>query len=82
MSQVSLQDVKAALGITGDWQDETIQVYMEEVLGYIQEAGVKEENVTPGVVARGVTDLWNYGNGSGKLSAYFMQRVGQLKYKK
>lgn len=31
-----------------------------------------------GVIARGVSDLWNYGNGSTGLSPYFKERVIQL----
>jgi hypothetical protein len=33
---------------------------------------------TAGTVARGVSDLWNYGAGAGKLSEYFYERVIQL----
>ena len=67
-----LSEVKTALGITGSYQDETIQAYINEV---------QEEAITPGLVARGVADLWNYGSGEGKLSTYFMQRAAQLSYK-
>ncbi len=70
--------VKAALGITGSYQDATIQVYIDEVLGFLAGAGVPATRVTDGLVARGVADLWNYGAGDGKLSEYFMQRASQL----
>lgn len=73
-----LTDVKNALGITSDYQDATLQVYIDEVLAFLESAGVSEANVTPGLVARGVSDLWNYGSGEGKLSQYFMQRAIQL----
>ena len=33
-----------------------------------------------GAIARGVSDLWNYGSGGGSLSPYFYQRVIQLIY--
>lgn len=76
-----LDDVKSALGITGDYQDGTIQEYIDEVVAFLVDGGVKQANITPGIVARGVSDLWNYGTGGGKLSAYFMQRAAQLAYK-
>lgn len=76
-----LASVKAALGIEGTYQDATISEYIDEVVGYLTDAGVKRGNITAGVVARGVSDLWDYGSGSGKLSDYFMQRATQLAYK-
>ena len=76
-----LTSVKAALGIEGTYQDNTITEYINEVIGYLTGAGVKASNITPGVVARGVADLWSYGAGGGKLSEYFMQRATQLSYK-
>jgi len=78
---VTLDDVKNALGITGDYQDATLQVYFDEVVSFLNDSGVKGANVTPGIVARGVSDLWNYGEAGGKLSEYFMQRAAQLAYK-
>lgn len=76
-----LNSVKIALGITGDYQDATISEYIEEVVAFLTDAGVAAANVTPGIVARGVSDLWNYGAGEGKLSSYFIQRATQLSYK-
>lgn len=76
-----LTAVKAALGIEGTYQDNTITEYINEVTGYLTGAGVKASNITSGVVARGVADLWSYGAGGGKLSEYFMQRATQLSYK-
>lgn len=78
---VTVDDVKTALGITGDYQDSTIEIYMEEVIDFLLQAGVKKENISKGIVARGVSDLWNYGVGEGKLSNYFMMRAAQLSYK-
>lgn len=77
-----LTDVKNALGITGTYQDDTIQVYINEVVDFLKEAGVSASNITSGIVARGVSDLWNYGAGDGKLSPYFIQRAAQLSYKR
>lgn len=78
---VTLEQVKAALGIVGNYQDDTLQVYFDEAVAFLKEAGVSEANMTAGVVARGVSDLWNYGAGDGKLSPYFIQRAAQLSYK-
>lgn len=79
---VTLEDVKNALGITGDYQDNTLQVYFDEVVEFLRDAGVANSNITSGIVARGVSDLWNYGSADGKLSEYFLQRASQLSYKK
>lgn len=79
---VTLADVKNALGITGDYQDETLQLYFDEVMEFLVDAGVTRSNITCGIVARGVSDLWNYGSGEGKLSEYFYQRAAQLSFKK
>ena len=78
----TLEQVKNALGIVGNYQDATLQVYFDEVVGFLVDAGVREENITSGIVARGVSDLWNYGAGEGTLSTYFLQRAIQLAYKK
>lgn len=79
---VTLEDVKSALGVTGAYQDSTLQVYFNEVVAFLVGAGVAESNITSGIVARGVSDLWNYGSGEGKLSQYFLQRAAQLSFKK
>lgn len=77
-----LTSVKSALGITGDYQDGTLNVYIDEVNEYLKSAGVPSTVIgtkaSAGVVARGVADLWNYGAGEGKLSPYFYERVIQL----
>ena len=76
-----LDGVKNALGITGDYQDQTLNEYITEVVDFLRDAGVSERNITCGIVARGVSDLWNYGSGEGKLSQYFIQRASQLSFK-
>lgn len=78
MQTLSLDNVKIALGITGTYQDNTIQAYYDDVIDYLAGAGVAQEKITVGLVARGVADLWNYGSGDGKLSEYFYQRAAQL----
>lgn len=78
---VTLADVKAALGISGNYQDATLQVYFDEVKDFLIDSGVKPENITSGIMSRGVADLWNYGGAEGKLSSYFYQRAAQLSFK-
>ncbi len=80
-AMATLSEVKNALGITGDFQDDTLQVYFDEVIDFLVDAGVAESNITNGLVARGVSDLWNYGSGAGRLSEYFLQRAAQLSLK-
>lgn len=76
-----LDGVKTALNITGNFQDETLKQYIEEVTDFLKDAGVKQNHITVGIVARGVSDLWNYGSGGGVLSEYFYRRAAQLSYK-
>lgn len=75
-----LAKVKSSLGITGKYQDATLTEYIDEVMSFLKGAGIPEARITAGIVARGVSDLWNYGSGEGKLSEYFMQRATQLSY--
>ncbi len=77
-----LSHVKNAIGVTGDYQDETLKEYINEVITFLNDAGVPSSKITPGIVARGVSDLWNYGAGEGKLSSYFMVRATQLSLKR
>lgn len=84
--QELLKKVKVGLGNVPSHLDETINLYIEEVIAYMLSAGVSkslldteiDERCT-GVIIRGVSDLWNYGNGDTKLSEYFYQRVDQLR---
>lgn len=76
-----LKSVKDALGITGSYQDNTLTEWIKETVAFLKDAGVAEENITSGIVSRGVADLWNYGSGDGQFSTYFMQRATQLSYK-
>ena len=83
--QELLTKIKKGLGITGDYQDEALQFYIDEVKGFMRSAGVSQSVVDSseavGTIMRGVADLWNYGSGSVKLSEYFVQRVIQLSAK-
>lgn len=77
-----LAQVKLGLGITGTYQDGTLQNYIDDVKGYLTDAGVNDSvlnsNASVGVITRGVSDLWNYGSGNTSLSEYFLQRAKQL----
>ncbi len=79
-----LEKVKDALGITGTFQDATLKIHIDDVMSYMESAGVTEARLkaksSAGVIARGVTDLWANGSGSGELSNYFKERVIQLTY--
>lgn len=77
----TLENIKTALGITGSYHDATLQIYFDEVVSFLTESGVSSANISAGIVARGVSDLWNYGEAGGKLSEYFFQRAAQLAYK-
>ena len=77
----TLTDVKNAMNITGDYQDATLQIWMDETIAFLTDAGVSENNMTAGLIARGVTDLWNYGAGDGTFSNYFKMRAAQVAYK-
>ena len=76
-----IDDVRKALGITGIYQDNTLEQYINEVKAFLVDAGVPEAQQSSGVIARGVADLWNYGAGEGKLSSYFIMRASQLALK-
>ncbi|MCU7379715.1 phage head-tail connector protein [Clostridiales Family XIII bacterium ASD5510] len=74
-----LKSVKDALMITGDFHDATLNIYINEVVAYLKDAGVNESTITVGIVCRGVADLW--AGGSGAFSAYFRERAIQLALK-
>lgn len=78
-----LAKIKSGLGITGTFQDETLNVYIAETKAFMKSAGVTQDviqsEVSVGCIMRGVADLWNYGAGNARLSDYFRMRVVQLK---
>ena len=81
-----LAKVKTALGISGDYQDDTLTFYIEEVIEELVDAGVArsiaESSAAVGCIALGVNDLWNYSSGGVKHSDYFYKRMIQLSKKK
>lgn len=81
-----LQYVKDALGMNGNsFHDVTLLSYISETKEFMIDAGVSvavvESQHSAGIIARGVSDLWNYGSGGTGFSPYFYQRVTQLCYK-
>jgi hypothetical protein len=80
-----LAKVKTALGITGDYQDETLSFYIDEVVEELVDAGVArtvaEGNAAVGCIAIGVNDLWNFSSGGVKHSEQFHKRMIQLSLK-
>lgn len=75
-----LAGVKAALGVTSDFMDTTISIYIDDVTDYMSGAGVPDSVIATsvGVIARGVNDLWTASSGDAKYSPYFYDRVAQL----
>lgn len=75
-----LAAVKNALGVTGTFTDNTISVYIDDVVDFMSGAGVSAAMIaaSPGVIARGVSDLWDNDGGNVKFSPYFHERVAQL----
>ncbi len=70
-------------GVTAesDFYDSKIKFLINEVLGFMESAGVPESAITDktaGVVIIGVNDLFDLPSGTIKFSPYFMQRVLQL----
>ena len=91
MAQLTAADrlakVKTALGMNGsNYQDETLSVYIDEVLEFMIDAGVQravaESEAAVGCIVVGVNDLWNYSSGGVRFSDYFKSRVVQLSMKK
>lgn len=66
----------------GTFRDDLLTAYINEVKDFMRNAGVTESVIssdsTVGIIAIGVSDLWNYQAGGVKLSEYFTQRVIQL----
>ena len=79
-----LNKVKIGLfgSASGNWRDEILQVYIDEVKAFMLDAGVPkaviDSEASVGCILTGVNDLWNYSSGGVKFSEYFRQRVIQL----
>lgn len=79
-----LNQVKTGLfgSAAGNWRDDMLQVYIDEVRSFMRDAGVSDtalaSDAAVGCIMLGVNDLWNYSSGGVNLSEYFKQRVIQL----
>lgn len=77
-----LTEVKTRLSITGIFHDSLLNGYIKDVKDYLNRAGVSSSTLSDdsclGVVARGVSDLWNFGSGEGKFSSLFYDMATQL----
>lgn len=74
-----LDEVKKRLAITGSFHDELLAGYIQDVKAYLTRAGVEVfTEACTGVIARGVSDIWNFGSGDGKFSAMFYDMASQL----
>lgn len=81
-----LDSVKESIGLSGnDFHDGVLRQHIDEATQYLIDGGVPEAIATSekckGVIARGVSDLWNNGSGGTDLSPYFMRRAAQLALK-
>ncbi len=86
MAEVTLlTKVKTGLGVTGTYQDATLQLYIDEVKAFMEDAGVPKSTIdsdaSVGVIIRGVADLWNLQSGEVRFSDYFKMRLVQLAIK-
>lgn len=73
-------------GVTpeSDFYDGDIKFCINEVLSFMEDAGIPESAITErtaGVVVIGVNDIFDLPSGSIKFSPYFCQRVIQLEAK-
>lgn len=77
-----LAKVKTALGVSGNYSDDTLSFYIDEEIRELVDAGVAqtiaESDAAVGCIALGVNDLWNYSSGGVKHSEQFNRRIIQL----
>ena len=77
-----LNKVKTGLGITGDYHNDILQIYIDTAKQFMLSAGVASgivnSEVAVGCILIGVNDLWNYSSGKAEFSEFFKQRVTQL----
>lgn len=77
-----LTKIKTGLGITTNYQDDLLQMYIDDVKAFMISAGVSDSTaVSPaavGCILRGVSDSWSYSPGEVKYSETFKLRVSQL----
>ena len=82
MTSVTIEQVLSAMGQGGnDYLTEQVQPYFDDVMDFVKSAGVPSDKITVALIVRGISDVWDYVGGTGKLSPYFIQRVTQLSYR-
>lgn len=78
-----IEAVKVSGNVSGDYQNPTIQFYIDEVKAYLLSSGVDAEvigsTLAKGCISRGVYDLWYPVAGQAKFSEVFYQRADQLR---
>lgn len=78
-----LAKIKNGLGVTGTFQDDTLQVFIDDTKEFMRSAGVKDSVLTSaasvGCILQGVTDKWLEKRTD--YSAAFYKRVIQLSLK-
>ena len=81
-----LAKVKTGLGITTNYQDETLQIYIDGAKAFMQSAGVKPSVLASpasvGCILQIVSDTWNYGSGAVRISPLAEMRIVQLSMEK
>lgn len=74
--------IKQGLGIGEGIPDATIEIWLSDIKDFMLNAGVPNSvinsDTTIGTLARGVSDIWNYGDGNTSYSEVFKMRVAQL----
>lgn len=79
-----LTKIKNGLNITGDFQDEALQIYIDSAKEFMKSAGVTESVLTSpasvGCILQGVSDIWIEKRSD--FSSVFKMRVIQLALKK
>lgn len=84
MEYEHLEKVKGILGISGNFQDDTLKPLIYEVIEDMVDSGVNRtiamSEKAIGAVAIGVNDIWNYTAGQVKHSPYFESRCIKLSY--
>lgn len=82
MTDNLLTKIKKGKNITGTYQDDTLQIHIDEVKAFMLSAGVSQAVIDSdkavGCILRGVSDLWE----GDSLSSYFKMRVQQLRKEK
>lgn len=77
-----LEQIKIRLGVTGNYHDDLLTGYIEDVKHFLEGAGIPETTLNSktsvGVIARGVADVWNFGSGDGTWSNMFYNMSIQL----